>query len=54
MDTNSRNWYTKTKLGRGTENWPLIVNGFELTFNFESEYPVLAPQNVPSILGGAS
>ena len=39
LDTNSRNWYTETELRRGTENWPLMVDGYELTFNFESNYP---------------
>lgn len=39
LDTSSRNWYTEIELRRGTENWPLLVDGFELTFNFESEYP---------------
>ena len=39
LDISSRNQYTETKLHRGIENWPLLVDGFELTFNFESEYP---------------
>ena len=39
LDTNSRNWYTETELRRGTENCPVVVDGFELTFNFESDYP---------------
>ena len=39
LDISSRNWYTETELHRGTENWPLLVDGFELTFNFESECP---------------
>ena len=39
LDTSSRNWYTETELHRGTENWPLMIEGFELNFNFESEYP---------------
>ena len=39
LNTSSRKWYTEIELRRGTENWPLMVEGFELTFNFESEYP---------------
>ena len=36
---NSNNWYTETELRRGTITWPLMIDSFELTFSFESEYP---------------
>ena len=39
LDNNSRNWYTEIELRRGTKNWPLMVDRFELTYNFESDYP---------------
>ena len=39
LDTNSRNWYTETELRRGIKNWSLMVGEFELTFNFDSNYP---------------
>ena len=39
LDTIPRNWYTETELRRGSENWSLMINGFKLTFGFESEYP---------------
>ena len=39
LDTNPRNWYTKTELRRGTENWSMLTDGFKLTFEFESKYP---------------
>ena len=39
MDTIPKNWYTETELHRGTKNWPLLTEGFQLTFRFESEYP---------------
>lgn len=35
----SNNWYIETELRRGTVAWPLMVEGFQLTFKFESEYP---------------
>jgi hypothetical protein len=34
----SKNWYIETELRRGTVAWPLMVEGFQLTFKFESEY----------------
>ena len=39
MDTTPKNWYTKTKLCRGTKNWSLLTEGIQLTFGFEPEYP---------------
>ena len=39
LDTTPRNWYTEAELRNGTENWPLLNDGFKLTFDFESEYP---------------
>ena len=39
LDTNPRNWYTETELCNGTQNWSLLIDGFTLTFEFESEYP---------------
>lgn len=35
----SKNWYIETELRRGTVAWPLMVEGFQFTFKFESEYP---------------
>ena len=29
----------ETKLRNGTQNWSLLIHGFTLTFEFESEYP---------------
>ena len=39
LDDMSKNWYIKTELRRGTVAWPLMVEGFQLTFKFESKYP---------------
>lgn len=39
LDTTPKNWYTETKLRRGTESWSLLTKGFQLTFGFEFEYP---------------
>ena len=39
LDTVPRNWYTETELCRGTITWPVMIDNFELTFTFESEYP---------------
>ena len=39
LDTTPKNWYTETKLCRGTESWSLHSEGLQLTFGFESEYP---------------
>ena len=38
LDTSPRTWYTKTELRNGTQNWSLLIDGFTLTFEFESEY----------------
>ena len=38
LDTISKNQYTETKLHRGTETWSPLIEGFQLTFGFESEY----------------
>ena len=38
LDTIPKNWYTKTELRRGTETWSQMIDGFHLTFGFESEY----------------
>ena len=39
LDTIPKNWYTETKLCRGTKTWCLMIDGFQLTFGFEFEYP---------------
>ena len=39
LDDMSKNWYIETEFRRGTVAWPIMVEGFQLTFNFESEYP---------------
>ena len=39
LDQIPKNWYTETELRRGTTTWPLMIDSFELTFTFESEYP---------------
>jgi len=39
LDTTPKNWYTKTKLRRGTASWSLLTEGFQVTIGFESEYP---------------
>lgn len=39
LDIIPKNWYTETELPRGTESWSLLIEGFKLTFGFESEYP---------------
>lgn len=39
LDTAPKNWYTETKLCRGTKSWAMLTEGFQLTFGFESEYP---------------
>ena len=39
MDTSLRNWYTEAELHNGTQSWSLLVDGFTLTFEFESKYP---------------
>lgn len=39
LDTNPMNWYTETKLHRGTESWSLLTEEFKLIFSFESKYP---------------
>ena len=39
LDTTPKNWYTETKLRRGTKSWSLLIDGLLLTFGFESEYP---------------
>ena len=39
LDTIPKNWYTETELHKGSENWSLMIDGFNLTFEFESEYP---------------
>ena len=39
LDDMSKNWYIETELRRGTVAWPLMVEGFQLTFKFEFEYP---------------
>ena len=38
LDTTPKNWYTEIELCRGTESWSLLIEGFQLTFGFESEY----------------
>ena len=38
LDTTPKNWYTETYLRRGTESWSLLIEGFQITFGFESEY----------------
>ena len=37
--TTPKNWYTKIKLCRDTENWSLLTEGFQLTISFELQYP---------------
>ena len=39
LDTVPKNWYTETELRKGSENWSMMIDGFKLTFEFESEYP---------------
>src|SRR5277367_1396628 len=39
LDTVPRNWYTETKLCRGTITWPHMIDSFILTFSFESDFP---------------
>ena len=39
LDTIPKYWYIETELHRCTENWPLLIEGFQLTFGFESKYP---------------
>ena len=39
LETIPKNWYTETELHRGTKNWPLLIEGFQLTVGFDSEYP---------------
>ena len=38
LDTSPRNWYIITELCKGTQSWPLLIDGFTLTFGFEFEY----------------
>ena len=38
LDTSPRNWYTEIELRKGTQSWPLLIDEFTLTFEFESEY----------------
>ena len=39
LDTIPKNWYTETEVRKGSENWSLMIDGFNLTFEFDSEYP---------------
>ena len=38
LDQIPKNWYTETELCRGTITWPLMIDSFELTFSFATEY----------------
>ena len=39
LDTIPKSWYSEAELCRGIETWSLLIEGFQLTFSFESEYP---------------
>lgn len=36
---NPKNWYTETEHRRCIETWGLLIEGFQLTFGFQFEYP---------------
>ena len=38
LDIIPKSWYIEIKLQRGIETWSLLIEGFQLTFGFESEY----------------
>ena len=35
LDAVPRNWYTETELHRGTITWPVMIDSFVLTYNFD-------------------
>ena len=39
LGTIPKNGYIEIELRRGIKDWSLLIDGFKLTFGFESEYP---------------
>lgn len=41
LDSNPRHWFMETKLRHGTESWYTLTDNLYLTFEYQSEHPLV-------------